>query len=76
MLRTVELERQGSGADVVLVDALAVEDSKHQELSWHDLDCISSLACSRQAIPSSKPGKHSITAASRSAQGVCDQYKP
>ena len=72
VLRIVELAMQGSGASVIMVDALVVDGSKHQELSWYGLACISSLTHSQQAGPISECCKHSVVAVTRSAQGACD----
>ena len=47
---------QWSRAGVVMVDAQVVDNSKHQETSWHNLACISFHNYSLQAGPASESG--------------------
>ena len=51
----VELARQRSGADIMMVDTPAVYNSKHQELGWCNLAYSSSPTCSQQAGQQANP---------------------
>ena len=58
-----------------MVDALVVDNSKHQELGWHNVACILSLICSQKAGLTSESGIHLVTVVTRSAQGSCNLYQ-